>query len=47
MPISPSDTIIFFDWDDTLLCSSYLSDNDLRLDSPDNDLDDYLDELKI
>jgi len=28
-------TIILFDWDDTLLCSSFLAQHGLRLDSPD------------
>jgi len=32
-PRSNSDTMIFWDWDDTLLCSSYLSGEGYRLDS--------------
>ena len=35
VPITPfSDTAIIFDWDDTLLCSSWLASEGLRLDSP-------------
>lgn len=31
---NPADTIIIFDWDDTLLASSYLSSKGYRLDAP-------------
>lgn len=33
-PIADKSTVIVFDWDDTLLASSYLSSRGLRLDSP-------------
>ena len=39
-------TIIFFDWDDTLIPSSFLAENGLRLDSEQHHLDQYIDELK-
>jgi hypothetical protein len=32
--LSPDDTTIIFDWDDTLLSSSWLAQNGLRLDEP-------------
>jgi hypothetical protein len=31
-PHKPEETVIVFDWDDTLLCSTWLSQNGLRLD---------------
>lgn len=34
-PFAPEETCIIFDWDDTLLSSSWLAQNGLRLDSPD------------
>lgn len=40
-------TVIFVDWDDTLLCSSYLSGRGLRLDSDIHTSDTILDELKL
>jgi len=40
-------TVIFVDWDDTLLCSSYLSGRGLRLDSEIQPSDTILDELKL
>jgi hypothetical protein len=40
-------TVIFVDWDDTLLCSSYLSGLGLRLDSEIHQSDSLLDELKL
>jgi hypothetical protein len=39
-------TVIFVDWDDTLLCSSYLSHHGLRLDSEIDHCEDILRELK-
>jgi len=40
------DTVIFFDWDDTLIPSSFLAENGLRLDSPEEQLILYQDQLK-
>lgn len=34
-PPAASKTLMIFDWDDTLLCSSWLAQNGLRLDTPD------------
>lgn len=43
----PSETIIFLDWDDTLLCSSFLSSEGFRLDSDMTDVEhDLLSQLK-
>lgn len=50
-PSSPTSlkkkTVIFVDWDDTLLCSTYLSGLGLRLDSEIHQTDSILDELKL
>lgn len=44
---SHKDTIIFLDWDDTLLCSSFLSSEGFRLDSDMTDADhDLMSQLK-
>lgn len=44
---SHRDTVIFLDWDDTLLCSSFLSSEGFRLDSDMTDADhDMLGQLK-
>lgn len=44
---SCNDTVIFLDWDDTLLCSSFLSSEGFRLDSDMTDADqDMLSQLK-
>jgi hypothetical protein len=41
-----SGTVIFLDWDDTLLCSSYLSGEGIRLDTDINDQEELLEQLK-
>lgn len=41
-----SGTVIFLDWDDTLLCSSYLSGEGIRLDSDISDRHELLEQLK-
>lgn len=43
---SKSKTVIFWDWDDTLLCSSFLSSEGYRLDSCMNGADDLMRQLK-
>jgi len=50
MPLEEMDsktkTVIFWDWDDTLLCSSFLSSEGYRLDSCMNGQDDLMRQLK-
>jgi len=43
---SKQKTVIFWDWDDTLLCSSFLSSEGYRLDSCMNGADDLMRQLK-
>jgi len=43
---SKTKTVIFWDWDDTLLCSSFLSSEGYRLDSCMNGADDLMRQLK-
>jgi hypothetical protein len=45
-PLDAPRSIIFWDWDDTLLCSSFLSCEGFRLDSDMKDADDILRQLK-